>query len=98
MSRDLLLEPARRTFVDHAGIEPTNNAAKRAIRHAVLWRNGSFGNDSAVGSRLSERVLTAVATVRLRDASPLRSLTEACSSFRKTGASPSLLSYPTSTP
>lgn len=89
----LLLEPALWTFVDHDGIEPTNNAAERAIRHAVLWRKGSFGNDSAVGSRFAERVLTAIATVRLRGASPLQYLTDACSAFRATGKSPSLLTY-----
>jgi transposase len=35
------------------GIEPTNNAAERALRHAVLWRKGSGGTDSSRGSRFS---------------------------------------------
>jgi transposase len=52
------------TFVWRAGIEPTNNAAERALRHAVLWRKSSFGTDSAVGSRFVERLLTVVATCR----------------------------------
>jgi transposase len=34
------------TFVRHAGVEPTNHAAERAIRPGVLWRNGSFGTHS----------------------------------------------------
>ncbi len=33
------------------GAEPTNNVAERALRPAVLWRKGSFGSDSAAGSR-----------------------------------------------
>jgi len=34
----LKLVPALWTFVDHEGIEPTNNAAKRPLRRGVLWR------------------------------------------------------------
>ena len=90
----LMFEPAFWTFVDHEGIEPTNNAAERAVRHAVLWRKGSFGNDSAVGSRFTERILTAVATVRLRGGDVLGYLTDTCTQYRATGTSPSLLSVP----
>jgi len=46
------------------GVEPTNNGAKRALRPAVLWRKGSFGSDSAAGSRFAERLLTVVASCR----------------------------------
>src|SRR3954469_7229266 len=38
------------TFVWQEGIEPTNNAAERSLRHAVLWRKGSGGTDSQRGS------------------------------------------------
>lgn len=51
-------------FVEKEGVEPTNNAAERALRHGVLWRNGSFGTQSARGSRFVERILTAEATLR----------------------------------
>jgi transposase len=91
----LKFEPALWTFVDTDGIEPTNNAAERAIRPAILWRKGSFGNDSAVGSRFTERILTAVATVRLRRGSVLNYLAEACASYRATRTALSLLSVPT---
>jgi transposase len=92
MCKEMLrLEPALWTFVDIAGIEPTNNAAERAIRPAVLWRKGSFGNDSAAGSRFTERILTACATVRLRRGSVLGYLTDACASYRATRTVPSLL-------
>src|SRR4029434_10586951 len=39
--------PALWTFVRHDGVEPTNNAAERAIRPGVLWRQGSVGTQSA---------------------------------------------------
>lgn len=34
----LKVEPALWLFVDVEGVEPTNNAAERAIRLAVIWR------------------------------------------------------------
>ena len=34
------------TFVRVRGIEPTNNSAERALRHAVLWRKSSGGTAS----------------------------------------------------
>lgn len=42
----LKVEPALWTFVTTVGIEPTNNAAERALRPAVLWRKNSFGSQS----------------------------------------------------
>ena len=65
--------------------------AERAIRPAVLWRKGSFGNDSAAGSRVSERILTAVATVRQRGANVLRYLADACTASRDGHPAPSLV-------
>lgn len=56
--------PALWTFVHVPGVEPTNNAAERAVRPAVLWRKGCFGTDSAKGSRFAERMLAAAATCR----------------------------------
>lgn len=34
------------TFLDHQGVEPTNNSAERGIRPAVQWRKICFGNQS----------------------------------------------------
>src|SRR3954463_2456787 len=45
------------TFLRVRGIEPTNNAAERALRHAVLWRGagggagGEGGGDGVAGGR-----------------------------------------------
>ena len=52
------------TFTKVEGVEPTNNVSERALRPGVLWRKGSFGSDSAAGSRFVERMLTVVATCR----------------------------------
>ena len=42
----LKVEPALWLFVDVEGVEPTNNAAERAIRPAVIWRRTSFGSQT----------------------------------------------------
>src|SRR5512142_3318848 len=44
------------SFARVRGIEPTNNAAERALRFAVIWRRISGGTDSASGSRFVERM------------------------------------------
>src|SRR5262249_51993983 len=55
------------TFVEVEGVEPTNNAAEQALRHAVIWRKLSFGSQSAAGSRFVERLLTVIETCRRQD-------------------------------
>ena len=52
------------TFANVAGIEPTNNDAERALRHAVIWRKLSFGTQSDAGSRFVETMLTIIETCR----------------------------------
>jgi transposase len=52
------------TFVEIEGVEPTNNDAERALRHAVIWRKLSFGTQSDSGSRFVETMLTIVETCR----------------------------------
>lgn len=62
-SRELLKHwEALFTFARLEGVEPTNNAAERALRHAVLWRKGSFGSRSEEGCRFVERLLSVRAT------------------------------------
>jgi transposase len=63
------------TFTRVAGVEPTNNAAERALRHAVIWRRISGGTDSESGSRFVERMLSAVATCRQQKRNVLEYLT-----------------------
>lgn len=52
------------TFVDHPGVEPTNNHAERELRRLVLWRKRSFGSQSERGDRYVERMLTVTHTLR----------------------------------
>jgi transposase len=54
-------------FLNQADVEPTNNAAERALRHAVIWRKLSFGTQSAAGSRFVETLLTVIETCRQQD-------------------------------
>lgn len=51
-------------FVDHEGVEPTNNHAERELRGFVLWRKGCFGSQSERGLRFAERVMTVAHTAR----------------------------------
>ncbi len=75
----LKLKPTLGTFVEVSGVEPTNNAAERALRPAVLWRKGSFGSDSDAGLRFVERILTVTAICRQRSRPLLPFLTDAVS-------------------
>ena len=79
------------TFVQVAGVEPTNNGAERAIRPGVLWRKGSFGTQSAAGSRFVESMLTVVATLKQQQRSVLEYLTTVCEAALRGEAAPSLL-------
>jgi len=64
----LKLEDAVWTFVAVEDVEPTNNAAERALRRAVLWRRRSFGTQSAAGSTFVARLLTVVPRCASRSA------------------------------
>lgn len=87
----LSLREAFFTFVDNESLEPTNNAAERALRFAVLWRKGSFGSDSSSGSRFVERFLTVRATLRCQNRDLYAYLHEACVAALQGSAPPSLL-------
>ena len=78
-------------FADVAGVEPTNNHAERCLRPAVMWRKRSFGNHSEAGCRFTERLLTAVKTLKLQKRPVLEYLKNAVLN-RSTGRpAPSLL-------
>ena len=79
------------TFVDVAGIEPTNNAAEQALRHAVIWRKLSFGTQSESGSRFVERLLTVMDTCRRQKRDVFAWLTAAVHAHLDRQQTPSLL-------
>ena len=90
----LKLRQALWTFVRHAGVEPTNNAAERAIRPGVLWRKGSFGTQSVEGSRFVEVMMTVVATLKQQHRNVLDYVTMACEAALCGQPAPSLLPTP----
>jgi transposase len=95
MCRELLnVRQAVWTLVRHAGVEPTNNAAERAIRPGVLWRTGSFGTQSTDGARFVETMMTVVATLKQQHRDALDSLTAACEAALRGEGAPSLLPTP----
>ena len=79
------------TFVDHRGVEPTNNRAESALRHAVIWRKLSFGTQSSTGSRFVERMLTTIETCRLQQRNIFEYLTAAVEAHIANRPAPSLL-------
>lgn len=91
----LALQAALWTFVDNPGVQPTNNAAERALRRAVLWRKRSFGSQSDDGLRFAERILTTVTTLRQQHRNVLDYLTAACHAQHLGLPAPSLLPFAT---
>lgn len=87
----LKVEEGLWTFARVQGVEPTNNAAERAMRHAVIWRKVSGGTDSAKGSRFVERMLTVVATCRQQSRNVLDYLEACFEANRRHQPLPSLL-------
>jgi transposase len=79
------------TFVQVAGVEPTNNTAERAIRPGVQWRKGSVGTQSEAGSRFVESMMTVVATLKHQKRNVLDYLTAAHEAALHGEAAPSLL-------
>lgn len=85
------LQEALFTFVDNEGVEPTNNAAERALRFAVLWRKGCFGSDSVGGSQFVERLLTVRTTLRSQKRDLYAYLKDACTAALHGVSPPSIL-------
>lgn len=93
--RDLLLVwPALWTFVAVEGVEPTNNAAERALRPAVLWRKGCYGTQSDSGSQFVAHILTVTATCRQQERHVLTFLTEAVAAHWAGRPAPTLITTP----
>jgi transposase len=95
MAKDLLeYGEALWTFARVEGVGPTNNAAERAVRKGVLWRKGSFGSQSADGSRFAERMLTVSESLRAQRRSILAFVERAIRSSLQGAASPALMPAP----
>ncbi len=79
------------TFVRQEGVEPTNNAGERALRHAVIWRKLSFGTQSATGSRFVETMLTVIESCRQQHRNTFDYLTATVQAHLADQPGPSLL-------
>ena len=84
-------------FIERDGVEPTNNAAERALRCAVQWRKTSFGSRSARGETAMARLLTVTRTCRMQNRNSLDYLSAAVRAHRGAAPVPSLLSKTSTT-
>jgi transposase len=87
----LKLQEALWAFARQEGPEPTNNAAERALRPAVIKRKRSFGCHSEGGCRFVERLLSVTQTLRLQGRPVLDYLVEALVAHRHGLPAPRLL-------
>ena len=58
-------------FLDHPGIEPTNNRAERALRASIIMRKITFGNRSALGASNQAVMMSIIQTGVLNGIEPL---------------------------
>ena len=79
------------TFVEHAGVEPTNNHAERELRGLVMWRRRSFGSQSERGTRFAARMMTIAHTARKQGREILEFLAACCGTRPEGAPAPSLL-------
>lgn len=84
-------EQALWTFAETPGVEPTNNAAERALRHAVIMRKVQLGTQSGRGSRWVERICSVRESCRLQGRSALDYLVEAALATHNRAPAPSLV-------
>jgi transposase len=78
-------------FIDHHGVEPTNNRAEHALRTAVQWRKITFGNRSEAGELAVARLLTVTRTCQMQQLNSLVYLTAAIRCHRRHQVVASLL-------
>jgi transposase len=79
------------TFLETPGIEPTNNAAERALRQSVIQRKISHGVQSASGALCRSRLLTVTTTLRQQGRDVWQFLEQAWIAHHRGGEMPSLL-------
>lgn len=92
MAREILkLKEGLFTFVEVENIEPTNNAAERAIRPAVIYRKGSFGTFSEAGSRYIERIMSVVQSCKAQNRSVHQFLAQSLDAHLRKLPPPSLV-------
>ena len=78
-------------FLEHPGVEPTNNSVERALRHAVIWRKSCFGNQSRKGEVATARLLTVARTCVMQRRNALEFLSDSLRRHRAAQPALSLL-------
>jgi hypothetical protein len=76
------------------GVEPTNNAAERALRQSVIQRKISLGVQSSSGATCRSRLLTVTTTLRQQGRDTWQFLEQAWIAHHRGGVMPSLLPDP----
>ena len=79
------------TFLEMEGIEPTNNAAERALRPSVIQRKISHGVQSTQGAICRSRLLTVTTSLRQQGRDVWQFLEQAWIAHHRGGVMPSLL-------
>jgi transposase len=82
------------TFLEIEGIEPTNNAAERALRQSVIQRKISHGVQSRDGGICRSRLLTVTTTLRQQGRDVWQFLEQAWIAHHRGQVMPSLLLNP----
>jgi len=82
------------TFLEIEGVEPTNNAAERALRQSVIQRRISHGVQSVSGAVCRSRLLTVTTTLRQQGRDVWDFLEQAWIAHHRGGVMPSPLSEP----
>lgn len=79
------------TFLEIEGVEPTTNAAERALRQSVIQRKISHGVQSSNGALCRSRLLTTSSTLRQQNRDLWGFLEQAWIAHRRGSVMPSLL-------
>ena len=82
------------TFLEIEGIEPTNNAAERALRQSVIQRKISHGVQSRQGGICRSRLLTVTTTLKQQGRDVWQFLEQAWIAHHRGQVMPSLLLNP----
>jgi transposase len=82
------------TFLEIEAIEPTNNAAERALRQSVIQRKISHGVQSTKGAICRSRLLTVTTSLRQQGRDVWQFLEQAWIAHHRGGVMPSLLPKP----
>jgi transposase len=91
LAKNLLnLWPALWTFAEVPDVEPTNNAAERGLRAAVIYRKLSLGSRYQRGERTIERLLSVDRTCRLQRRSRYGYLSDAFTARTRRDPNPTL--------